>query len=196
MRADPVVLTPADLRVLWPDLRDAAAVALDLREGPVDRSVARLDGAIFLGCVFPGGVWERLATSGAVVFTSFEGLPFQPYRSPLYSYEELTAGHEDGVEATLDTHISSWFASSSSMSLTDLACAPWTMRRWMPRSLGSSTPVEWSGSWAVMPSLVMPPSTARLCTCDDPFEAVAFIDRDPYAGGRAGSERRRAHQDS
>jgi len=48
-------------------------------------------------------------------------LPFQPYRTDLYGYEELTSGLERGVSESLDARISSWFASSSPASLPDLA---------------------------------------------------------------------------
>ena len=116
-----LVVTVAELRRLWPDARNAAVVALDLRQVSLDWSVARLDGSIFFGCLLPDAEWSRLAALGAGSFSAPEGLPFQPYRSELYTYEELTSGHEDGYEATLDRRMSAWFASSSSTSMNDLA---------------------------------------------------------------------------
>src|SRR4029079_16039878 len=48
-------------------------------------------------------------------------LPFHPYRTDLYRYDELTAGDDRGVAESLDLRVSSWFASSSATSLTALA---------------------------------------------------------------------------
>jgi predicted Rossmann-fold nucleotide-binding protein len=94
-------------------------VGLDLRGEHLHWPVAQLERTVFLGCLFPDGAWERLTTSGAAVFSTLEGLPFQPYRTELYSYEGLTSARDDGVE-TLDARIASWFASSSSTSLEDV----------------------------------------------------------------------------
>jgi predicted Rossmann-fold nucleotide-binding protein len=113
------ITTLADLRRQWPDLADAAVVALDLRKESLDWPAARLEGTFFLGCRFPEAGWTRLATSGAAVLSSLEGLPFQPYRGELYRYEELTSRREDCGE-TLDDRIASWFTSSSPTSLPDL----------------------------------------------------------------------------
>jgi predicted Rossmann-fold nucleotide-binding protein len=66
-------------------------------------------------------VTDRLTASGAAMFSSLGELPFQPYRTDLYRYRELTSGHERGVEESLDMRISSWFTASSATSLSDLA---------------------------------------------------------------------------
>lgn len=113
MSAAPVITTPTELHHRWPDLRHATIVALDLRQECFDWTAARVEGATFLGCWFPSGVSDELAGLGAGLFPPLGGLPFQPYRSGLYSYDELSAGHQDGVEATLDARVSDWFASSS-----------------------------------------------------------------------------------
>src|SRR5690349_20798716 len=116
-----LIASPADLADTWPDLRATSVVALDLRSERLDWSEARLDGATFFGCLFPAGVPDRLSSAGAAQFSLLRDLPFEPYRTDLYGYEELASGHERGVPQTLDVRISSWFASSSTSSLPDLA---------------------------------------------------------------------------
>ena len=56
--------------------------------------------------------------AGAGVLSALDDVPFQPYRSALYTYEELMAGHDDGASATLDARIGAWFTASST-SLND-----------------------------------------------------------------------------
>src|SRR5437764_2875485 len=119
-----LIASRADLAATWPDLRATAVVGLDLRDDPLDWSEARLDGATFFGCAFPAGVADRLSGAGAATFSLLSELPFRPYRTDLYRYEELTSGHELGVPESLDLRISSWFASSSTTSLRDLAVRP------------------------------------------------------------------------
>src|SRR5678815_5156990 len=116
-----LIVTRAELSAAWPDLRAAAVVGLDLRDEPLAWSEGLLDGATFFGCTFAPGVTDWLTASGAAVFSLLSGLPFEPYRTDLYGYEELTSGHERDVAESLDMRISSWFASSSPTSLPDLA---------------------------------------------------------------------------
>ncbi len=116
-----LIASRADLAATWPDLRATAVVGLDLRDERLEWSEARLDGATFFGCTFSAGVTDRLFAAGAAQFSLLSELPFQPYRTDLYGYEELATGHERGVPESLDMRISSWFASSSPSSLPDLA---------------------------------------------------------------------------
>ncbi|KSU70423.1 Predicted Rossmann fold nucleotide-binding protein [Pseudarthrobacter enclensis] len=68
------------------------AQSLDLR----GRSAAltRLDvaGAMFLGCTFDDGMEASLRRRGALIFPRLQGVPFNPYRSALYTPAELYAG--------------------------------------------------------------------------------------------------------
>jgi predicted Rossmann-fold nucleotide-binding protein len=113
--------SPADLEAAWPDLRSTAVIGLDLRDEARDWSEARVDGATFLGCTFPADALGRLSAAGAATFSPVRELPFQPYRSDLYRYEELTSGLERGVSESLDVRISSWFEGTSPTSLLGLA---------------------------------------------------------------------------
>lgn len=115
-----VVATLSSLLERWPDLTGAAIVGLDLRDVPLDLSVAVVDGAVFLGCAFPPGTAEKLEAMGAATVSRLGNVPFPVYRSSLYTPDELAAGHENGLEATLDARITTWFNSSSTTSLPDL----------------------------------------------------------------------------
>lgn len=83
------------------DLRDRAGVL-----GRVD--VAR---AVFLGCRFatsgPGG-GEDVRRRGGLVFPRVPDVPFDPYRSALYSPDELYAERAAGYRHTLDAVVYAW----------------------------------------------------------------------------------------
>lgn len=108
------VTTLDDLRDAWPDLRDATLIGLDLREAGLDWTRAEVHRTTFLACRLRQHDSEFVAARGAAVLSELPSLPFTPYRADLYSYEELTSGHEvDGWQTTLDARLSAWFASAS-----------------------------------------------------------------------------------
>ncbi len=121
MRANRVVATVSDLQEQWPDLTGTAVVGLDLRDLSLEPALAAAEGAMLLGCTVPSGLAEALAAKGATILAPVTGVPFEVYRSTLYSPGELAAGHERGLEGTLDGHIARWFDGSSSTALPDLA---------------------------------------------------------------------------
>lgn len=72
--------------------------------------LARLDvaGALFAGCRMGTALAADLHDRGALVFPEIPGLPFEPYRSRLYSPDELYAGWARDYEATLDARVYAW----------------------------------------------------------------------------------------
>jgi predicted Rossmann-fold nucleotide-binding protein len=66
-------------------------------------------GALLLGCRLGPADEASLRARGALVFPVVPGVPFDPYRSSLYSPEELYSGlAEGGYEATLDARVYGW----------------------------------------------------------------------------------------
>jgi predicted Rossmann-fold nucleotide-binding protein len=74
-------------------------------------ALRRLDpaGALFLGCSFEAGMEHWLRERGALIFPRLPDLPFDAYRSGLYTAEELFAGLESAeYESTPDARIYAW----------------------------------------------------------------------------------------
>ena len=115
-----IIDTREGLQQQWPDLRGTAVVGVDLRGLDLDLSLAQVHGAMFLGCRFSPGLAGELTARGAAALSNLGSVPFEIYRAQLYSYAELAAGYEAGLEDTLDAVITRWFDSSSSASLPDL----------------------------------------------------------------------------
>ncbi|KAA6432928.1 Rossmann fold nucleotide-binding protein [Agrococcus sediminis] len=81
---------------------------VDLRErGDV---LARLDGygALVLGSDLPEGAQERLTGQGALVFDDVPEVPFNAYRSTLYSPDDLVDGLEHGYAESFDARVYAW----------------------------------------------------------------------------------------
>lgn len=70
---------------------------LDLTGYDAWEGAQNLDGALFLGCVFADRDQLRaIEDLGAYVVPRFEGLPYEPFRTTLYSVDELMEGYDDG----------------------------------------------------------------------------------------------------
>jgi predicted Rossmann-fold nucleotide-binding protein len=83
----------------------------------------RLDprGALFLGSTLSEETAERLRKGGALLFPAVPDVPFDPWRTRLYSAEELYAGLESGYQHTPDARIYAWSRSvARHRSLKDL----------------------------------------------------------------------------
>ncbi|WP_426765934.1 LOG family protein [Pseudarthrobacter sp. 1G09] len=68
------------------------AQSLDLRGRSAALNGLDVEGALFLGCTFDDGMESRLRGRGALIFPRLQGVPFDPYRSALYSPAELYKG--------------------------------------------------------------------------------------------------------
>jgi predicted Rossmann-fold nucleotide-binding protein len=82
---------------------------LDLRGLTREISTAPLAGAAFMGCQLEQEALQAALSHGALIFPPFLGLPFHPYRSTLYSPEELYAEFDparpESYTGTLDARI-------------------------------------------------------------------------------------------
>ncbi|CAL9670260.1 hypothetical protein SUDANB95_07426 [Actinosynnema sp. ALI-1.44] len=84
-------ITTAEHAAAATDLRGAVLVGLDLAD--VDLRVP-LDGALFLGCTLSTPTRRRADAAGALVFPDIPDVPYQVYRSSLYTPAELFDGFD------------------------------------------------------------------------------------------------------
>jgi predicted Rossmann-fold nucleotide-binding protein len=92
--------------------------SLDLSGRTPQLAALDVTGAVFLGCRFADGVETDVRRRGALVFPLLPDVPFDPYRSRLYTPAELYDGLSDGYEATLDARIFAWDAGERSIDRT------------------------------------------------------------------------------
>lgn len=87
-------------------LRNKAIQGLDLAQIQIDWETIDVQDAIFLGCTFAKFEDECLVKQrGAHVFPQFDGLPYNPYRAKLYTWQELTQGYDPEADQSLDYRI-------------------------------------------------------------------------------------------
>ncbi|WP_224245129.1 LOG family protein [Hyalangium gracile] len=90
-------------------LRGVVLQGLDLRGYTRELASVVLAGSVFLGCQLEQESVQAALAQGAMVFPPFLGLPYLPYRSGLYSTEELYAGFDpsrpESYADTLDARI-------------------------------------------------------------------------------------------
>lgn len=85
------------------------AQSLDLRGRAEPLLTLDVEGSIFLGCTFDDGVEASLRSRGALIFPRLDGIPFNPYRSRLYSAQELYEGIANApYEASPDARVYQW----------------------------------------------------------------------------------------
>ena len=87
-------------------LSNKAIQGLDLRRLHIDWTKVNLQDTIFLGCTFASLEDEfTVRRRGAYIFPQLEGLPYNPYRSKLYTWQELMQGYDPEDDQSLDFQI-------------------------------------------------------------------------------------------
>lgn len=94
-------------------LESVVVQGLDLRaDGSLLRRVST-DGACFLGCRMSSAAEAAVRADGGTIFPAFSDLPFRPYRSSLYTPEELIDGYDpddpDPLSRTVDHRIYTYY---------------------------------------------------------------------------------------
>ncbi|MFT4082477.1 MAG: Rossmann fold nucleotide-binding protein [Nocardioides sp.] len=92
------------------DLRGWRLHGLDLRTYGAVLDRVRLTGATFLGCTFAAGDAARAEQAGALVLPRIEKVPVDPYRTALYTAEELY--DDPAYPHSLDARAYAWSQAS------------------------------------------------------------------------------------
>lgn len=88
-----------------PSLEACTLQDLDFRTHRVDWMNIRIEHTTFLGCAFPETDELILREKGAFIYPRHPGLPYNPYRKDLYTWQELTEGYAHGSDNSLDLTI-------------------------------------------------------------------------------------------
>lgn len=92
-------------------LSHKAIQGLDLSRLHIEWDKVNLEETFFLGCTFANLEDEcKVRQRGAYIFPRFEGLPYNPYRSQLYTWQELMQGYDADNDRSLDFQIYDHFA--------------------------------------------------------------------------------------
>ena len=95
-----------DLLARQDSLRNSTLQGLDLSALQIPWQTLDLHGALFLGCTFASVAEEGLIRQrGGAIFPTFDDLPYNPYRSSLYTWQELMEGYDPASDVSLDLRI-------------------------------------------------------------------------------------------
>jgi predicted Rossmann-fold nucleotide-binding protein len=87
-------------------LSNKAIQGLNLSKLIINWETVDLQGTIFLGCEFAKLEHEYIVRRrGAYVFPQLDGLPYNPYRAKLYTWQELMEGYNPHNDQSLDYRI-------------------------------------------------------------------------------------------
>jgi len=85
-------------------LKNVVVRGIDLTDPAVEATLTSrpAEDACFLGCRLSEAAEQHVRETGGTIFPGFVGVPFNPYRTALYTPEELMDGYDRGVPSTRD----------------------------------------------------------------------------------------------
>lgn len=83
---------------------------VDFRGEGIDWCKLKMENTTFLGCFFNEGEEGILSNMGAYIYPRHPGLPYNPYRNSLYSWQELVEGFDPRKDESVDLAIYQHFA--------------------------------------------------------------------------------------
>jgi len=75
-------------------LADIVVYGVDFRRTGIDFKGLNLSGSLFMGCYVPKRLLPRLIRKGVTLYPTLEGLPFNPFRTSLYTRDTLFPNYD------------------------------------------------------------------------------------------------------
>ncbi|MXV39195.1 hypothetical protein GO491_10980 [Flavobacteriaceae bacterium Ap0902] len=94
------------------DLSDVVVQDINFKNKKIQWVEYIFNNTIFLNCKFKKGQAIELISLGAFVYPKFEGLPYNPYRTNLYTPDELLEGYSVSEDNSVDLKIYNRFKES------------------------------------------------------------------------------------
>ena len=91
-------------------LRHGTVQGIDFTKLTIDWSHMDIQGTVFLGCNIPAAEQAIITSKGGLIFPEISGLPYQKYRSSLYTWQELY--EPTSPDSTTDFDIYQHFSNS------------------------------------------------------------------------------------
>jgi predicted Rossmann-fold nucleotide-binding protein len=106
------IKTIEELKSLPSDFSDITFVNIDLTNAGITWKDCSFDNTLFLGCAFSEEDEIVIRKKGGVIYPVIEGLPYNPYRKGLYTWQELMEGYSFGNDRSADLKIYRHFSGS------------------------------------------------------------------------------------
>ena len=93
------------------NLENTVIQSIDFRNADIHWKEYEINNTAFLGCAFKNKKQiSKLLNKGAHIFPLFDDIPYNPYRSKLYTWQELMDGYEPENDQSLDKKIYDHFS--------------------------------------------------------------------------------------
>jgi predicted Rossmann-fold nucleotide-binding protein len=106
------IRTREELKSISSDFSDTTFINIDLTHAGINWDEYSLNSTVFLGCTFSEEDEIVIRKKGGIIYPSIEGLPFNPYRKGLYTWEELMDGYSFENDRSTDLKIYRHFSKS------------------------------------------------------------------------------------
>ncbi|MGD1889329.1 MAG: LOG family protein [Cyclobacteriaceae bacterium] len=90
-------------------LKNCTLQLVDFKNHDIDWKKTIIENTVFLGCDFQKEEKSYLLEQGAIIFPKVTHLPYEPYRSSLYTWRELMEGYHPENDKSLDLKIYRYF---------------------------------------------------------------------------------------
>ena len=90
-------------------LKNCTIQSIDFSNVHIDWHQIDLENAVFLGCSFHPADKSYLLDQDAIIFPKVTSLPYQPYRTRLYTWQELMDGYNPEFDQSKDLEIYEYF---------------------------------------------------------------------------------------
>jgi predicted Rossmann-fold nucleotide-binding protein len=91
-------------------LKNCTIQQVDFTSRPINWTEIIIENTVFLGCSFRAIDKNYLLEQGAIIFPKVKHLPYEPYRSSLYTWQELMKGYHPKRNQSLDISIYRYFS--------------------------------------------------------------------------------------
>ncbi len=106
------IKTIEELKSIPPDFSGMTLINIDLNDAGINWNDYSVNNTVFLGCSFSEEDEILVRKKGGIIYPAMEGLPYNPYRKELYTWQELMEGYSFENDRSADLKIYRHFSKS------------------------------------------------------------------------------------
>lgn len=99
------IKTIEELKTIPSDFSGMTIINVDLNDAGINWNDCSVTKTVFLGCRFSEEDEMLVRKKGGIIYPVIDGLPYNPYRKSLYTWQELMEGYSFGNDRSTDLRI-------------------------------------------------------------------------------------------
>ncbi len=101
-----------EMKTIPSDFSGITIINIDLNDAGINWNDYSVNNTVFLGCRFSEEDEVLIRKKGGIIYPVIDGLPYNPYRKDLYTWQELMEGYSFGNDRSTDLKIYRHFTKS------------------------------------------------------------------------------------